>query len=97
LTIFVNTLKKYVKKIWCCLNNKGYKFITCETGGCVDYELFGRWTAEGVYFVIRLKGNASYEVKKRLPLPEDRNILKDQIIMFKGFYAKEHCPYLPSL
>jgi IS4 transposase len=61
--------------------------------GCVDYELFGRWTAEGIYFVTRLKGNASYRVRGRLPLPENRNILKDEIIKFKGFYAKEHCSH----
>ncbi len=61
--------------------------------GCVDYELFGRWTKEGVYFVTRLKDNASYRVIRRLSLPENRNILKDEIIKFKGFYAEEDCPY----
>jgi hypothetical protein len=61
--------------------------------GCVDYELFGLWTAEGIYFVTRLKDNASFKVIKRLPVPEKRNILKDEIIKFKGFYAKDSCPY----
>jgi len=62
--------------------------------GCVDYELFGKWTVDGVYFVTRLKENASFKVVKRLPLPENRNILRDEIIKLKGFYAKQDCPYL---
>jgi predicted glycosyl hydrolase (DUF1957 family) len=33
-----------------------------------DYELFGRWSADGVYFVTRLKDNARYRVVKNLPL-----------------------------
>ncbi len=61
--------------------------------GCVDYALFGRWTEEGVYFVTRLKDNASYRVIKRLPLPKNRNILKDEIIRLSGFYAERGCPY----
>ncbi|MCL6579908.1 MAG: transposase [Candidatus Bathyarchaeota archaeon] len=31
---------------------------------------------------------------KRLPLPENRNILKDEIVRLKGFYAKQDCHYL---
>lgn len=61
--------------------------------GCVDYELFGLWTAEGVYFVTRLKDDASYKVIKGLPVPEKRNIIKDEIIKFKGLYAEQDCPY----
>lgn len=61
--------------------------------GCVDYELFGRWTAEGVFFVTRLKGNASFRVIKTLPVPQNRNILRDEIIRLEGFYAGQDCPY----
>lgn len=62
--------------------------------GAVDYKLFGDWTEEGVYFVTRLKEKASYRVVKRLRVPENRHILKDQIIRFTGFYAQRDCPYL---
>jgi hypothetical protein len=62
--------------------------------GAVDYKLFGDWTEDGVYFVTRLKEKASYRVVKRLRVPENRHILKDQIIRFTGFYAQRDCPYL---
>lgn len=62
--------------------------------GCVDYGLFGRWTAEGVFFVTRLKDNASFRVTKSLPVPQNRNILRDEIIRLEGFYAGQDCPYV---
>lgn len=56
--------------------------------GYTDYELFGRWTAEGVFFVTRPKGNADYEVVEQRGVPRNRNILKDESISFAGYYAK---------
>ncbi|GAB6182313.1 transposase [Thermodesulfovibrio hydrogeniphilus] len=47
----------------------------------------------GVYFVTRLKDNASYKVIKSLPVPKNRNIIRDEIIKLKGFYAEQDCPY----
>jgi IS4 transposase len=44
-----------------------------------------------VYFVTRLKDNATYRVVKRLRLPENRNILKDEIIRLTGIKARTHC------
>lgn len=61
--------------------------------GYVDYELFGRWTEEGVYFVTRQKGNADYRVIEQRPLPYGRNILKDEVIELRGFYSQQKCPY----
>jgi IS4 transposase len=61
--------------------------------GLVDYKLFGDWTEDGVYFVTRLKENADCRVVKRLAVPENRNILKDEIIQLTGFYARKDCPY----
>jgi hypothetical protein len=60
-----------------------------------DYELFGRWSADGVYFVTRLKDNARYWVVKNLPLSEkpDSPVRKDQIIRFTGINAQERCPH----
>ncbi|MGQ9472412.1 MAG: transposase [Candidatus Aminicenantales bacterium] len=46
-----------------------------------------------MYFVTRLKENATYRVVKRLAVPENRNILKDEIIRLTGFRAGKHCPY----
>jgi hypothetical protein len=65
--------------------------------GLVDYELFGYWTRNGVYFVTPLKSNADYQVVKNNPVPHNRNILKDQLIRLNGFYSKDNCPYLLRL
>jgi hypothetical protein len=62
--------------------------------GYVDYALFGRWTQDGVYFVTRQKDNADYTVIEENSLPQNRNILRDQLIELKGFYSRQKCPYL---
>jgi hypothetical protein len=62
--------------------------------GYIDYGLFYRWTVQGVYFVTRQKDNADYSVVKSNPLPENRNILKDQVIQLEGYYARQKCPCL---
>ena len=63
--------------------------------GYADYELFGKWTEEGIYFVTRQKDNADYTVIQEKPLPKSRNIiLKDEIIRLNGYYASKECPCL---
>ncbi|HPA70567.1 MAG TPA: IS4 family transposase [Bacteroidales bacterium] len=61
--------------------------------GYTDYGLYGRWTEEGVYFVTRQKGNAKYEVIEQRPIPQNKNILQDEIIRLTGYYASLDCPY----
>lgn len=58
-----------------------------------DYELFGRWTARGVYFVTRMKENCVYEVVGEREVPKNRNIFKDELIELRGAKAMEKCPY----
>ena len=58
-----------------------------------DYRLFGRWTSQKVYFVTRLKENAQYEVVGEGDPPQNRNILKDQLIEFTDPVSREKCPY----
>ena len=62
--------------------------------GYVDYALFGRWTQDGVYFVTRQKDNADYTVIEEKTIPQNRNILRDQLIELRGFYSQRKCPYL---
>jgi hypothetical protein len=50
--------------------------------GYVDYEWFGELTQEEVYFVTRMKEKAAYAVKEELEVPQDRNVVSDQIIYF---------------
>ena len=61
--------------------------------GLVDYQHWGNWTKDGIYFVTRLKKNADYQVIKSNQVPKHKNILKDQLIKLKGFYSKQKCPY----
>lgn len=61
--------------------------------GYIDYEFFGRLTEEGVYFVTRQKDNADFSVVEDKPVPENRGILRDQIIELEGYYSKMKCPY----
>ena len=58
-----------------------------------DYALFGRWTAQGISFVTRIKDNALYEVVGEKEVPQNRHILKDQLIELRGLGAIEKCPY----
>jgi len=61
--------------------------------GYNDYALFGKWTAQGVYFVTRMKDNALYDVVGEKKVPQHSNILKDEQIEFKDPKAREKCPY----
>ena len=60
--------------------------------GYVDYELFGRWTKERVWFVTRLKDNAAYRVIERREVKKDEGIYCDQIIELTGPAAQTKCP-----
>jgi hypothetical protein len=59
-----------------------------------DYRLFSSWTEKGIFFVARLKANADFKVVKKLPIPQNRNILSDQLIRFTGNVSKTKCPHL---
>jgi hypothetical protein len=60
----------------------------------IDYSLFAKWIENGVFFVTRLKDNASYEIVEDRDAPKNSNILADQIIRLTGFYSKDKCPHL---
>lgn len=61
--------------------------------GYNDYALFAQWTAQGVFFVTRMKDNARFEVVGERDVPHNRNILKDELIQLTGLKAEEKCPY----
>ena len=50
--------------------------------GYIDYDWFVELTHQGVYFVTRLKSNAVVEVIEDRSVPQNRNILKDQVVFF---------------
>jgi len=66
--------------------------IVAMDRGYNDYALFGRWTAEEIYFVTRLKDNAAYKVTEERAVPENRSIRSDQVIQLTGEKAQTDCP-----
>jgi hypothetical protein len=67
--------------------------VVVDDRGYTDYELWGRWTAQGVYFVSRIKRNAVFEAVGERPVPQNRHILRDEAIELRGFKAQDKCPY----
>jgi len=68
--------------------------IVVDDRGYNDYRLFANWTETGVYFVTRMKDNALFEVVEEREPPQNRNIVKDQIIRLTGTGAQKKCPHL---
>jgi len=62
--------------------------------GYVDYEWFRELTQEEVYFVTRMKEKAVYEVKEELEVPQDRNVVSDQILYFPRLAREGEEPVL---
>jgi len=67
--------------------------IVVDDRGYNDYALFGQWTTQGIYFVTRMKDNALYEVVGEKEVPQNRHILKDELIELRGLGALNKCPY----
>jgi len=68
--------------------------IVVDDRGYNDYELFGKWTGWGVFFVTRMKDNTLYEVVEKRKVPENRNVLRDEVVRLTGHKAAEKCPHL---
>jgi len=64
--------------------------------GYVDYEWFRELTQEEVYFVTRMKEKAVYEVKEELQLPQNSNVVSDQIICFPRLAREEKSQCVPA-
>ena len=68
--------------------------IVAMDKGYNDYSLFAHWTENLIFFVTRLKDNADYTVVQERPVPQNRNVLSDQLIQFSGYYAQKKCPHI---
>src|SRR5207237_5144719 len=62
--------------------------------GYIDYEWFRELTQEEVYFVTRMKEKAVYEVKAELEVPQNTNVVRDQIICFPRLKREGEAPVL---
>jgi hypothetical protein len=61
--------------------------------GYTDYEQFSSWCEQYIYFVTRMKSNATYDIVSINRIPKNSNILKDEIIQFNGTVTSEKCDY----
>jgi hypothetical protein len=68
--------------------------IVAVDRGYYDFDLFAQWNNSGVFFVTRLKSNATYEVVRDCPLPQHSNVLTDQLIQFTGYQSRQKFPGL---
>jgi hypothetical protein len=62
--------------------------------GYIDYAWFRELTQEEVYFVTRMKEKAVYEVKEELEVPQNTNVVRDQILCFPGLKREGEDPVL---
>ena len=62
--------------------------------GYNDYAWFRELTQEEVYFVTRMKEKAVYEIKEELEVPQNRNVVRDQIICFPRLARQGEKPVL---
>ena len=62
--------------------------------GYVDYEWFRELTQEEVYFVTRMKEKAVYEVQEEVRVPQNSNVVRDQIIYFPRLAVEGEEPVL---
>jgi hypothetical protein len=61
--------------------------IVAMDRGYTDYQLFSRWTRQGIFFVTRLKANADVQIVERRPVPAGGPILSDNIVRLQTFVA----------
>ena len=59
--------------------------------GYTDLALFSRWTTEGVWFVTKMRQQLVYQVIAEQEVPQQRKILRDQIIVLSSAKARRKC------
>lgn len=60
--------------------------------GYTDYQWYNQLSNKGIFFVTRLKSNASYKVVKRHPVLNNKGLTSDQTIILTGIGAAKDCP-----
>lgn len=61
--------------------------------GYNNYKYFAKLCFNSIYFVTRLKENASYTIVHSNKTGSNKNILSDEVIILDGFYAQKDCPF----
>jgi IS4 transposase len=60
--------------------------------GYLDYTLYERWNAAGVYFVTRAHSNMVFEVIEKHKVARHGSVLRDEKIQLSSPYAEKRCP-----
>ena len=60
--------------------------------GYTDYQWYNQLNNKGIFFVTRLKSNASYKVIKRHPVLNNKGLTSDQTIILTGIGAAKDYP-----
>ena len=68
--------------------------IVAMDRGYIDFRLFTRWIAAGVFFVTRPMHHMVYEVVQTRAIPQNRNIRADEIIRFSSKMARQTFKHL---
>jgi len=66
--------------------------IVAVDRGYTDYEWYKQLSDKGIFFVCRLKSNATARVVERREVDRSTGLTSDQTIEFTGFYAARRCP-----
>lgn len=61
--------------------------------GYNHYGYFANLCRRKIYFVTRMKSNATYTVVRQNCIDKNGRILSDEIIELNGFYAQKNCPF----
>jgi hypothetical protein len=60
----------------------------------IDYQLFAKWTAAGIFFVVRMRNDLNWTLLEQRSLPKHRNIVADQILEFSSPWGRRYCRHL---
>jgi uncharacterized protein DUF4372/DDE family transposase len=59
----------------------------------IDYDLWAKWITQGMFFVTRLRHDLSIKVIEERPVPQNRNIRRDQLISLSSLQGQKECPF----
>jgi len=57
----------------------------------IDYQLFATWTNAGIFFVTRMRHDLNWTLEAQRSVPQNRNILADDIIRFDSQWGHRYC------
>lgn len=89
--VHVTDAKSHDVKAFQMLNLNAGSIVAMDMA-YIDFKVMNLWTAQGVYFVTRMKKNAAYKVVSRREVPKKRNIMSDEIIQMTGPVTRQKYP-----